>query len=211
MFPLGTVQGNAQKALMDVWWFLFEGKAFGDQSNCPLKVRLSTGAEDWSKKWTDGSSEYARRLPPGERKRFVQSAQAAITTDSAAITYASRYAIRETGIIKGVSPVFPLVQDVEKELLLADQKVFGWKTLPAELAALYRQRSDGRWGLPIQVAPPEIYLATPDAINKLLAFEDFISQVAAHRMTLSQERVEIEEEELENLALGSKPSALGAT
>lgn len=209
-FDVSKIDQQAGQVDADLRWFALEGRRFGDTAPLPLKVQVTSGGDDWQRGWTKGAQSYARKLGPGERRRFNENSANPLTIDAAALPVANRAAIRESGALKKVALVGPVVDDLDAPLDSEEARAYGFHRLPEAVKAHYRQRVDGKWQIPIQAEPPGEFLATPEQVDQLLKHSDFVTQVGNARRLLVEEGAEALEEELGNFVGGSAGPGPGA-
>ncbi len=196
-FDIDKLEQNAKAIEREVRWFPLEGRRFGEHSPMPLKIKISSGGEEWARCWNKGAQAYAKDLSPSERRRFGENAANPLTMDAEALLRANRAAIRGSGMLAAVALVGPVVDDPSKPLSPEYHDVFG-ASLPSEVVAKYKRRSDGMSSYPLQSDPPEDWIASDDQIHRLLAYPDFVNQVANFRRILVDEGAEGEAEALGN-------------
>lgn len=211
LFDVEELERRADALQEEQRWFELEGRVFGDTSPRPLKVLVTSGGDAWSRGWTRGCQEYARRLSPAARRRFHENAQSPLTIDSDALPQATRSAIRESGALLKVAFVGPILQSLEAPLGKDLAAAYGIDKLPADVAALYVRQPDGTYKIPAQTAPPAIWTATSDQVFRLLKYPDFVNQVANARRLLVDEELEDEEDALGNSGGGSGTPGPGPT
>jgi len=202
-FDLEKVEAQADQVDVDERWFPLEGRRFGDTASLPLKVKVASGGEAWQRGWTKGAQAYAKGLSPSERRRFNENATNPLTIDAPALPRANRAAIRESGALLAVALVGPIIDDPDGPLPPDVAEAYGMKSLPKEIRELYRLMTDGRWMIPVQVDPPEAFVASAEQIDRLLKYPDFVNQVGNCRRLLVEEGAEGLEEELGNFVGGS--------
>lgn len=198
MLNLDVVESGAKKVDTEERWFALEGRRFGQYAEMPLKVKVRSGGEAWSRAWTRGAQDYSKDLSPGARRRFAESSANPLTMEADALVKANRSAIRGSGALLAVAACGPVVDDPSKPLSPKLAKIYGSETLSASAQAAYQRRPDGLYEIPVSSDPPEEFVATDDQVFRLLAFPDFVNQVANARRMLVEESAEVLEEELGN-------------
>ncbi len=209
LFNIEEIEQAAKAVDREERWFALEGRRFGEHSPMPLKVKVHSGGEAWTRSWTKGAQDYAKSLSPSERRRFAENSANPLTMDADALVKANRAAIRGSGMLVAVALVGPVVGDVDEKLDPVVAKSYGFDKLPASVRALYERMADGTWAIPLQAEPPQEFVASDEQVHRLLAFPDFVNQVANCRRILVDESLESEEEALGNSAGGSASSGLG--
>jgi hypothetical protein len=210
MFNLDQVERQSAEVDQDERWFVLEGRRFGDTSPMPLKVKVRSGGDKWQRGWTKGAQAYAKDLSPSARREFDRGSGNPLTINPDALPRANRAALRESGALLAVAVVGPELDDLDHPMTAAQEKIYGFKKLPASIRPHYLKRTDGKWAIPVQAEPPAEFRASDEQVSHLHKYPEFVNGVGRARQLLVEEGKESLEDELGNFVAGSGGAAGGA-
>lgn len=207
-FRFDQVAAAKKTIASDQAWMALEGRAYGTESGYPLKVLVTTAPEKWAAGWNSGNQKYAAKLNPAGKRRFAEQCQNMATMPREAFMRATRNAIAESECLLGVAWVGPIFE-TEEELdawISGDLKISSGDedvNPPKGIREAFTLDKDfGTWSVPITHDPPEDWMATPDQIERLLAFDDFCIQVGGCRRILEEEGQDPEDDSAKNSETG---------
>lgn len=208
-FQLGAVQEAQSVVDRDVGWFALEGRAFGDTSPYPLKVKVGTATDSWSRFWQEGCDDYNKTLKSHKKKQeFAKQAQNPLLMPPKVLAMANRSAIENSGALHKVAwcgPAFPSFDDVEAWFRGELEVLANSEPVPAPEGfspSDFKHQPDGTYMLPESSDPPPDWVASADQVERLIAMNSFVNQVGNCRRLLEEEGAQEDAEELESSGRG---------
>lgn len=200
---------NVELVKDDERWFYLDGRAWGPDSTCPVKIKVCSGGNKWGTAFNNGLIAYKKKISKKKQKEFDKVSMNPMLLPPDALEKANKYAVNGSVALIMVAAVGPTVKDPKASLSADQAKIYGMKKLPPNIATLYEKDGD-KWAIPLDVEAPEEFYVDDDCVTELRNNRDFLSQVAVCRRELVDEDAEDEATEAKNSPSGSAGQEPGA-